>query len=179
MERDEKDRHRRFLLLLALSTLLATTDLRADSGPVRLVLAPSEAATPLERVVSTAVRAAATKLSDPACQQVFSDFRDSAGRTMRENLDAASQNPGGYLDLILFYNGQGYPRCDARNIFASTSPGSRVVYVCAPQFFEKLRRDPGLAAVLIIHEELHSLGLGENPPDSKEITARVIARCGR
>jgi hypothetical protein len=32
---------------------------------------------------------------------------------------------------------------------------------------------------MIIHEELHSLGLGENPPDSKEITQQVIARCGR
>lgn len=179
MERDEKDRYPSFLLLLGLSTLLATTDLRAASGQARLEVAPSHVPTPLELVVSTAVRATATKLSDPTCQQVFSDFRDSAGRTMQENLDAMSQSPRGYLDLILFYNGQGYPRCDARNIFASTSPGSRVVYVCAPQFFEKLRRDPGLAAVLIIHEELHSLGLGENPPDSKEITARVIARCGR
>jgi hypothetical protein len=161
-----------------LSTLLATTDLRAGSGPARLELAPSDVATPLEQRVSTAVRTAATKLSDPSCQQVFSDFRDSAGRTMQENLDAASQSPRGYLDLLLFYNGQGYLRCDPRNIIASTSPGSRVVYICAPQFLEKLRRDPGRAAALIIHEELHSLGLSENPPDSAEITARVIARCG-
>jgi hypothetical protein len=39
--------------------------------------------------------------------------------------------------------------------------------------------DPSLAAALIIHEELHSLGLGEDPPTSKEITAKVIERCGR
>jgi hypothetical protein len=179
MERDEKDRYSRLFLLLGLSMLLATADLRAASGPVRLELAAANVTTPLERGVSTAVATAATKLSDPACRQVFSDFRDSAGRTMQENLNAASLSPRGYLDLILFYNGQGYSRCDARNIFASTSPGSRVVYICAPQFLEKLRRDPGQAAALIIHEELHSLGLGENPPDSKEITARVIARCGR
>jgi hypothetical protein len=30
-----------------------------------------------------------------------------------------------------------------------------------------------------IHEILHTLGLGENPPSSREITKRVIARCGR
>ena len=179
MERDEKDRYSRLFLLFGLSTLLTTANLRAASGPARLELAPSDVATPLEQGVSKAVRTAAAKLSDPACQQVFSDFRDSAGRTMQENLDAASQSPRGYLDLILFYNGEGYSRCDARNTFASTSPGSRVVYICAPHFLEKLRRDPGQAAAIIIHEELHSLGLGENPPDSKEITARVIARCGR
>jgi hypothetical protein len=35
------------------------------------------------------------------------------------------------------------------------------------------------AAALIIHEELHSLGLAENPPSSAAITDRVISRCGR
>ena len=31
---------------------------------------------------------------------------------------------------------------------------------------------------VIIHETLHSLGLGENPPTSDEITWRVFSRCG-
>jgi hypothetical protein len=31
---------------------------------------------------------------------------------------------------------------------------------------------------MIIHEILHSLGLGENPPSSDEITKQVAARCG-
>jgi len=30
----------------------------------------------------------------------------------------------------------------------------------------------------MIHEALHTLGLGENPPTSAEITERVLARCG-
>jgi hypothetical protein len=34
------------------------------------------------------------------------------------------------------------------------------------------------AAVLLIHELLHAIGLGENPPASEAITARVVARCG-
>jgi hypothetical protein len=179
VSRDEKNRSRGLILFLALPTILGATNLRAGSGPTRLALGPTGVATATEKQVSTAVRQAATKLSDSGCQEVFSDFRDSSGRTMRENLDALGQSPQGYLDLIVFYDGHGYSRCDARNIFATTSPGSRVVYICAPQFLEKLRREPGQAAALIIHEELHSLGLGENPPDSKEITARVIARCGQ
>jgi hypothetical protein len=44
---------------------------------------------------------------------------------------------------------------------------------------DKQHRDPGVAAALTIHEELHSLGLSENPPTSQAITAQVIARCGR
>jgi hypothetical protein len=35
------------------------------------------------------------------------------------------------------------------------------------------------ADVLLIHEMLHSLGLGENPPSSREITEHVVARCGK
>ena len=62
---------------------------------------------------------------------------------------------------------------------ATTSPGSRFVMICGKQFLEAHAAGDGYAADLIIHEELHSLGLGENPPSSAEITARVIARCGR
>ena len=32
--------------------------------------------------------------------------------------------------------------------------------------------------ILLIHELLHSLGLGENPPTSAQITNTVMARCG-
>jgi len=42
---------------------------------------------------------------------------------------------------------------------------------------EAARRDPILADAALIHESLHSLGLGENPPSSLEITSRVISRC--
>jgi hypothetical protein len=179
MERDEKGRSRRLATSLALLAILGCVELSAASGPVRLALDRPEATSALESAVSTAVRHAADKLADSSCREVFSDFRDSAGRTMRENLDTLGVSPQGYLDHILFYNGYGYSRCDPRSTFASTSPGSHVVYICAPQFLEKQHRDPGQAAALIIHEELHSLGLGEDPPSSKEITARVIARCGR
>ena len=176
--RDEKVCSRKPLASLVLLTLLPASILEAG-GPARLELASKERSSALERSVSDAVRKARAKLADSACREVFSDFRDGSGRTIQENLDALGQSAPEYLGSILFYNGAGYSRCDARNTLASTSPSSHVVYICAPQFLEKQRREPGQAAALIIHEELHSLGLGENPPDSKEITARVIARCGQ
>jgi hypothetical protein len=32
---------------------------------------------------------------------------------------------------------------------------------------------------MLIHEELHSLGLGENPPSTHEINEQIARRCGR
>jgi hypothetical protein len=37
--------------------------------------------------------------------------------------------------------------------------------------------NPSQTEAFLIHEELHSLGLGENPPSPKEINARVLAMC--
>jgi len=35
------------------------------------------------------------------------------------------------------------------------------------------------AEAALIHEALHSPGLGENPPSSDYISERVLARCGQ
>jgi hypothetical protein len=133
----------------------------------------------LDKLVSRAVRDARSKLSEPACSMVFGDFRDSDGRTLQQKLDVAGRTGPSYLEWLNFYDGGGKARCADRATLASTSPGSRVVYICSPQFAEKQHREPGLAAALIIHEELHSLGLAENPPSSQAITAQVISRCGK
>jgi hypothetical protein len=54
------------------------------------------------------------------------------------------------------------------------------VFVCRT-FAEVQLRQPGVAESMVIHEILHTLGLGENPmpgqPTSIEITQRVEARC--
>ena len=39
------------------------------------------------------------------------------------------------------------------------------------------RRNRAWAVATLIHEALHTLGLGENPPSSTEITERVLRRC--
>lgn len=38
-------------------------------------------------------------------------------------------------------------------------------------------RSPQRAELVVLHEALHTLGLGENPPGSLEITQRVGDRC--
>jgi hypothetical protein len=64
-------------------------------------------------------------------------------------------------------------------VLAFTTPGSQVVSFCGEQFTGRInRQDLGRLAIIVLHEELYSLGLGEDPPTSAEITRRVESRCG-
>jgi len=177
--RDARSRTRRIVpILTVLLTLKAEGALSGADVP-RIEVGDPAALSGLNELVSRAVGNARAKLAESSCALIFSDYRDSNGRTLQQNLDTAGRTGEGYLEWLNFYDGAGKPRCADRDTLASTSPGSRVVYVCSPQFSERQHRDPGLAAALVIHEELHSLGLSENPPSSQAITAQVIARCGR
>jgi hypothetical protein len=155
-----------------LTAALSLADLaRADTPNVRLKGLAGMA-------VRLAVEGAARRLERPGCQRVFSDFRDGAGRPLQAVLDQLGETPAGYLrDLVFFYDGASQARCGAGGILAGTQRGSRVIYVCPLQFSEAFQRDTFLAEVIVIHETLHSLGLGENPPASMEITRRVMRQC--
>ena len=119
------------------------------------------------------------RLDEPRCRELFHDFADAAGRTAQENLDAIGQTGQGYLGWLWFADGSGHSRCRMTEVLAFTVPGSRVIHFCGDRFRRQIvRRGLGVLAVAILHEELHSLGVGENPPTSIEITRRVELRCG-
>jgi hypothetical protein len=165
------------VLLLPFLPLVAAP---ASAGPAGRLVPAASGGSDVEWALEQARRLASEKLSEPSCRQIFSEFADLEGRPLGDRLSELGHDGSSYLtERVLFYNGNGRPACATREQVAFTSPGSAVVFVCSAQFVEKTHRDPGLAAALLIHEELHSLGLGENPPSSKEITARVIARCGK
>jgi hypothetical protein len=169
----------RFQLEATLALLLLAG---APAAPADSLDPPISVGKGLDATVSAAVRSASRKLESPACRMIFSDFEDGHGHTLQENLDALGQTGGGYLGWMIFHSGHDRPvrgACQNPSILAATEPGSRVIRICPRQFRERQLQSPGFAAAMIIHEELHSLGLGENPPDSKEITQQVIARCGR
>ena len=132
-----------------------------------------------QAAAESAVSLALERLSTQRCQQVFSDFRDASGRTLRAKLDEKGYSGAGFLEILRIANGERSRPCQSARVLAATAPNSHVIFLCGPQFFEAQRRDPEFSAALVIHEMLHSLGLGENPPSSSDITGQVLARCGR
>jgi hypothetical protein len=134
----------------------------------------------LNAVVAVAALEAHRRLGDPSCRQIFSEFRDASGVSLQERLDAIGQTGESYLGWLRFVDGGVGGRCERPEVVAFTSPGSQVVRFCGDRFTRAAlaARGPGFLAAIVIHEELHSLGLGENPPTSDEITRRVEARCG-
>jgi hypothetical protein len=129
------------------------------------------------RAVRLAVLGAASRLQSDRCQEVLTRFRDRAGRTLRTNLEALGQTPSGYLEGVWFYPGSHLAVCQSRRVYAATAAGSRVVFVCLPQFRNHQWAAGADAEVVIIHEMLHSLGLDENPPSSEQITSEVQRAC--
>jgi hypothetical protein len=124
--------------------------------------------------LAQAIQGAARRLRRPECRRVFSDFKDASGNLLETNLIRVAAHPADYmLKFVWFADGSHESQCKGR-IAAFTEPGSRVVFVCG-RHFEKKSRESELQ---IIHEILHSLGLGENPPSSDQITRQVAARCG-
>jgi hypothetical protein len=145
----------------------------AFHGARGLELNPMHAA-----AVDRAVAGATRRLQRPPCHHVFDEFHDAAGAPLRDRLDALAVSPADYLSLVVFADGSGRRTCRRDDVLAVTAPGSRVVYVCGRVFTEAAARQASRAEIAVIHEALHTLGLGENPPDSLEITRRVTARCG-
>ncbi len=145
----------------------------ADVMPPRVSLRhPAEQA-----AVQRAVLGAAKRLAQDRCQQIFSDFADGAGRPLRARLAELELSGSGYLEWVRFVDGAGQSSCSRRGLLAATQPGSRVVFVCGDKFRWEYDNNRAHAEASLIHEMLHSLGLGENPPTSAEITARVKDCC--
>ena len=115
--------------------------------------------------------AAAELLKTPRCQSLLSEFTDQRGRLLTERLAELNLSLAEYLRAVIFEDGDAHPRCRNGEALAFTSIGSRVVHVCGPAFVRAWRREPSEARATIIHELLHSLGLGENPPAPRYITA--------
>ena len=131
------------------------------------------------RMVRNALDGAAQRLERPDCQALLDRFADAEGRPLRASLERAGVGSAAYLSLLIFYDGSRQARCRMEGTFAAAEVGSRIVWICPEPFVRLAWRDPGTAEAVVIHEALHSLGLGENPPSSSEITARVVSHCMR
>jgi hypothetical protein len=125
-----------------------------------------------------ALREASTRLLDSKCQGVVSEFRDERGRPLTDKLSALGMTAQGFLELVIFQDaGERLGKCDRQGTLAFTTPGDRIVYLCGRAFERAWRRNPDEAQNTMIHEMLHALGLGENPPSPREISYRIRQLC--
>jgi hypothetical protein len=159
----EVDRMQQFTVALALVATMAPDGVRL-------------AGRWLEEPVRRAVQGAARRLAEPSCEAVLGDFRDASGHALRERLAATGLDAPSYARVVLFHDGRNEAPCRRPRVHAFTAPGSRLVWVC-PSLGRLAAAEPGRAEAIVIHEMLHSLGLGENPPSSEDITAAVERRC--
>jgi hypothetical protein len=165
--------HRSLVLRLAaaaaacgsLGSATATSQTRNDL--LRAVHEPT-----LERARDGAAR----KLERSECQRLLDEFKDKSGRSLSANLASWNRTPAEYLRTLAFRDGSLHPNCRSGKSELISVVGIPPVFVC-PTFRKRAERDPWTAENWVIHEMLHTLGLGENPPSSREITQRVNERC--
>ena len=127
--------------------------------------------------VEWALTGAAQWLATERCRGVLSEFRDTQGRPLTERLEAHGVDVQTYLTFLLFRDGAGSAPCADELTFAVTTPRGRVVFVCGRRFERVWRASAARAQAVVIHEMLHTLGLGENPPTSQAVTERILTLC--
>jgi hypothetical protein len=149
------------------------------AGPV-----PQRPVNAHDQAVVERVRArAAARLEDPACRRLLTEFTDRHGRTLEENLRLLGVSASRYLLRLAFLDGSRLPVCQRPSVMMAVVPGLPHVFVCPAigRLNSRLAAveagSGSLAEAMVIHEMLHTLGLGENPPSPSEITHRVRERC--
>lgn len=111
--------------------------------------------------VERAIQEAARRLAQPGCAALLDYY----------GLAAPVQPLPDYVSSLLYIEVGTGGACRHRvpRPIAVTTVGGRVVGVCRPGLF---------TWPVVIHETLHTLGLGENPPTPQSITYQVEQVCG-
>ena len=144
-----------------------------DTPASRLLI--SDRAT--SRVLQEALPEAWRLLEEPGCHALLSELKDEKGNPLAGNLSKGAVDLQDHLARLVFVDGSETKAC-AKGALAATEPGSRVVHVCSSRLTWTWQQNRRHVIAGLIHEALHTLGLGENPPSSAEITSLVLKRCG-
>jgi hypothetical protein len=128
------------------------------------------------KIVEAARQGAQARLRAPECRKLLADFSDAEGRPLEQRLAAFAVAPEEFLATLPLLDGSSRPLCQANRSHLLTTAGVPRVFVCK-SFLKAVYQDRVMAEVYLIHELLHTLGLGENPPTSHDITRQVVRRC--
>jgi hypothetical protein len=164
------------LFIMVIATWLGSTPVtQVEPNKWHLIRIPDPVA---RDAAITALESVAARFEDSDCLKVLTDFQTTNGSTPADQLTAWGIDIRTYVTWVTFIDDSRHTLCQKGGLFF-TSPGSRVVRVCVEKFKLLRQHSPDYLAALFIHEILHTLGLGESPPSSEAITARVMLRCGR
>lgn len=128
------------------------------------------------KVVEAARQGARARLRAPECRKLLADYRDAEGRPLEERLAAFALPADEFLATLPLLDGSARPLCQANRSHLLTTAGVPRVFVCQ-SYLKAVYQERVMAEVYLIHELLHTLGLGENPPSSHDITRQVVRRC--
>jgi len=157
-----------------LSLLIAVAVPRAASAQAGLAALPAYEAQRVEFAREGAMR----RLKDASCHGLLEEFKDARDQPLSVKLGSFGVSADQYLAMLPFLDGSERPLCRRGQSELVTVRGVARVVVCKP-FLQTVDRERAMAEVYVIHEMLHTLGLGENPPSSREITQIVKTRCAR
>jgi hypothetical protein len=115
-------------------------------------------------------------LGEPRCRSLLTQFADREGHALADRLKTLGVDVQTYLTMIVFIDDTRNRSC-VEGVIAFTRPGSRVVHLCIDELKRRWQQNPRYMVVTFIHEMLHTLGLGENPPSTQDITRRVLQQC--
>ena len=167
---------RAFVSLSLVAALLGGPGRRAGASEGGHVRVPPRVLEDQIPDLKRARQGARERLGDPQCLAVLTDFESVDGGRLDHVLRASGRTAQEQLDLLVLASGLGRPVCNRPVSLAFTQIHSPVVSICLRPFTVLPRQEQ---EAVLIHEMLHSLGLGENPPESVAITERVMARCER
>jgi hypothetical protein len=168
-------KYRACLVLLGVSLGVvggARSEGAEKKDPKPRLLLPFDAA-----AVRQTVEGARARLQQPSCQGLLEEFGAADGKSLRGRLDESGKTLDRHLAELHFFDASDLSTCRSSRVYAFTRPGLGAVYVCTAQFTPTRLREPQLVEAVVIHELLHTIGLGENPPSPEHITARVKDRC--
>jgi hypothetical protein len=126
--------------------------------------------------VEAARAGAMRRLAVPECRSLLEEYKDAAGRPLTAKLAEFGVPADQYLAMLPFLDGESRPLCGRGQSELLTVRGVARILVCPP-FLQTVDRERVTAEVYVIHEMLHTLGLGENPPTSQQVTQRVKRQC--
>jgi hypothetical protein len=168
----------RFAALVAGATLASGPNPRATGAepPVASFAARVLPAGPLVRYLGPARALAAERLGTDGCRAILQALPDFTGRPAARRLEAAERSASSHFARLVFVEAVDGP-CRDGTVAAWTTPGDPRVRVCPRTFAAVAAQDRGQAAAILIHEALHTLGVGEDAA-KEPLTRYVRRRCG-